>query len=62
LTYTISQLARSKHPHCNAAGMVDVQGEANAVVDDGSKDLTATSNTEAGIEELDISKIEKIYK
>jgi hypothetical protein len=59
LTYIISQLARSKHPHCNAARMVDVQ---NAVVDDGSKDLTVTSNTEAGIEELDISKIEKIYK
>lgn len=42
--------------------MVDVQGEANAVVDDGSKGLAAASNTEAGIEELDISKIEKIYK
>ena len=45
--------------------MVDVQAdEANfGVEDDGArKRLTTSSNMEAGIEELDISRIEKIYK
>ena len=45
--------------------MVDVQAqEANFDVEDdeGRKGHTTSSNMEAGIEELDISRIERIYK
>jgi hypothetical protein len=42
--------------------MVDVQGEANSGVDDGGKGLVSSSNVEAWIEELDISRIDSIYK
>jgi hypothetical protein len=43
--------------------MVDGQAEPNfEVEDDSRKGLTTSSNMEAGIEELDISRIEKIYK
>jgi hypothetical protein len=40
--------------------MVDVQGDANSSADDGVKGLDP--NPEAGIEEVDAARIEKIYK
>lgn len=44
--------------------MVDGQADANSPVevDDGTKGLSSTANVEAGIEDLDISRIDKIYK
>jgi hypothetical protein len=58
----ISQLARSTHSHCNAARMAEVQAGSELAVDGGTKSLSSNSNIEAVIEELDISRIERIYK
>jgi hypothetical protein len=55
-----SRLARSTRSHCHAARMVVVHGDADFGVDDGRKGID--TNVDAGIEEFDIARIEKIYK